>query len=338
MKSFFQRWKSRSWRAAGRTTDSTNWNCDNWWRKRAIGRNRRHVWLECESPSTKIRSFNSNVSIKTTWTIYAIEPNHRVKIHWSIRVPSMNTHSHPIEPIHLPSCQHQRRQRRAVPLPLSRRRPTPKRNRPSSPNRDQRQYIRRTPWTRCIGLFFSSPSSSPLKGRIPSAPIARPRSSVQKPIEVLPSVKIMPAARVKSAIRSRPVASARRTPQASEQPVLNTIMLHLDTHAPSDASKWSIYQNIQNKFSASLSPRVYRTFQRCAPVNWGGAIVCSAKNTKTRRLDIHLHRWQIYSFTLSLIFLFIVFAVLFYKNKCWLDDGEKEKEEKRSSLVNVKQW
>lgn len=98
--------------------------------------------------------------------------------------------------------------------------------------------------------------------------MTRPRSSVQKPIEVLPSVKIVPTTRVKSAIRSRPTAaSARRTPQPGEQPIMNTIMLHLDTHAPSDASKWTLYQNIQNKFSASLSPRVYRTFQRSTPVN-----------------------------------------------------------------------
>lgn len=97
--------------------------------------------------------------------------------------------------------------------------------------------------------------------------MTRPKSSVQKPIEVLPNVKLTPAPRVKSAIRQRPPVSARRTPQPNEQPIMNTIMLHLDNHPPPNASKLTIYQNIQNKFSASLSPRVYRTFQRSTPTN-----------------------------------------------------------------------
>ena len=98
-----------------------------------------------------------------------------------------------------------------------------------------------------VYLLFSRSA----KPRITSAPLIRPKS-VPKTVEVLPTMKT----RVKSSIRSR------RAAQTNEQPFLNTIMVHLDSNPPSNASKWSIYQNIQNKFSASVSPQVYRNFER----------------------------------------------------------------------------
>jgi len=50
--------------------------------------------------------------------------------------------------------------------------------------------------------------------------------------------------------------------QYARQSVLHTIMLHLHSHPPSDISKWNLYRDFDDKFSASISPRVYRNFER----------------------------------------------------------------------------
>ncbi len=48
----------------------------------------------------------------------------------------------------------------------------------------------------------------------------------------------------------------------ARQSIRNTIMLHLHSYTPSDISKWNLYRDFDDKFSASISPRVYRNFER----------------------------------------------------------------------------
>ncbi|CAF2383899.1 unnamed protein product [Rotaria sp. Silwood2] len=50
--------------------------------------------------------------------------------------------------------------------------------------------------------------------------------------------------------------------QYARQSVLNTILLHLNSNTPSDISKWNLYRDFDDKFSASISPTVYREFER----------------------------------------------------------------------------
>ncbi len=39
-------------------------------------------------------------------------------------------------------------------------------------------------------------------------------------------------------------------------------MLHLDSHKTSNISKLPTYEDIDNKFSSSIAPTVYRNFER----------------------------------------------------------------------------
>lgn len=48
----------------------------------------------------------------------------------------------------------------------------------------------------------------------------------------------------------------------ARQSVSNTIMLHLYSSTPSNLSKWDLYRDFDEKFSASISPRVYRNYER----------------------------------------------------------------------------
>ena len=50
--------------------------------------------------------------------------------------------------------------------------------------------------------------------------------------------------------------------QYARQSTLNTIMLHLNTSTPAELSKWNLYRDFDEKFSASISPRVYRSYER----------------------------------------------------------------------------
>jgi hypothetical protein len=50
--------------------------------------------------------------------------------------------------------------------------------------------------------------------------------------------------------------------QYARQSILNTIMLHLHSYTPADLSKWNLYCDFDEKFSASISPRVYRNHER----------------------------------------------------------------------------
>jgi hypothetical protein len=50
--------------------------------------------------------------------------------------------------------------------------------------------------------------------------------------------------------------------QYARQSVLYTLMLHLNSHPPSDISKWDVYQDFGDKLSGSVSPTVYRNFER----------------------------------------------------------------------------
>lgn len=50
--------------------------------------------------------------------------------------------------------------------------------------------------------------------------------------------------------------------QSARQSVLKTMMLHFNSNSPADVSKWSLYRDFNEKFSASMSPTVYRNFER----------------------------------------------------------------------------
>jgi len=50
--------------------------------------------------------------------------------------------------------------------------------------------------------------------------------------------------------------------QHARRSILDTIMLHLDTHISSDESKLPAYEDINNKFSSSIAPTVYQCFER----------------------------------------------------------------------------
>jgi trehalose-6-phosphate synthase len=50
--------------------------------------------------------------------------------------------------------------------------------------------------------------------------------------------------------------------QYARQTILNTIMLHLHSYTPPDTSKWNLYRDFDEKFSASICPTVYRNFER----------------------------------------------------------------------------
>lgn len=102
MKLSSRRRRNSIWIPAVPITNSINWNYDNWWRKRAIGRNRKRVWLECEFPSIKMPLLSNNVFITNTWTTFGNEPKVRVKILRLIKVPWMNHRSSPVKQIHQP--------------------------------------------------------------------------------------------------------------------------------------------------------------------------------------------------------------------------------------------
>jgi hypothetical protein len=50
--------------------------------------------------------------------------------------------------------------------------------------------------------------------------------------------------------------------QQTRQFILDAIKRHLHSHQLSPPSIWSAYENIDTKFSASISPSVYRHFER----------------------------------------------------------------------------
>ena len=52
--------------------------------------------------------------------------------------------------------------------------------------------------------------------------------------------------------------------QHARQSIVNTIMLHLNTHFPSNRLHRPTYDDIDQKFSSSLSPNVYDNFERTA--------------------------------------------------------------------------
>ena len=51
----------------------------------------------------------------------------------------------------------------------------------------------------------------------------------------------------------------------ARQSMLNTILVHLTAHEPlSNLSKWEIYRNLNEKIAASMSPSIYRKYERIA--------------------------------------------------------------------------
>lgn len=56
--------------------------------------------------------------------------------------------------------------------------------------------------------------------------------------------------------------SLEKTNQYARQSALNTIISHLHSLGPADLSLWNLYRDLDEKFSASISPRVYRNYER----------------------------------------------------------------------------
>lgn len=50
--------------------------------------------------------------------------------------------------------------------------------------------------------------------------------------------------------------------QSARQSLLHTLMLHLNDHPPSEQSKWDVYRDFGDKFTASISSSIYRKFER----------------------------------------------------------------------------
>ena len=50
--------------------------------------------------------------------------------------------------------------------------------------------------------------------------------------------------------------------QNARQTILHTLMLHLNLNPPVETSKWDVYRDVGDKFSASISSTVYRNFER----------------------------------------------------------------------------
>lgn len=52
--------------------------------------------------------------------------------------------------------------------------------------------------------------------------------------------------------------------QRARHSILNTIMLHLNTHFPANRLHRPTYDEIDQKFSSSIAPNVYENFERTA--------------------------------------------------------------------------
>ncbi|CAF3835309.1 unnamed protein product [Rotaria magnacalcarata] len=52
------------------------------------------------------------------------------------------------------------------------------------------------------------------------------------------------------------------TDQNAHQSVLKTMLLHFNSNTPSEMPKWNLYRDFNEKFCASISPTVYRNFER----------------------------------------------------------------------------
>lgn len=50
--------------------------------------------------------------------------------------------------------------------------------------------------------------------------------------------------------------------ECARQSILQTLMSHLKQNPPADVSKWAVYRNYADKFSASISYKTYRDFER----------------------------------------------------------------------------
>lgn len=122
-------------------------------------------------------------------------------------------------------------------------------------------------------LFFLSyrPTKS---SRVTSAPANGQRAHRRKTHNTSPSIEISPIdddaneqlAKSNGHSYTQVCASSQHsvenTDQSSRQAVLNTIMSHLQMHTPTDLSKWNLYREFDHKISTSLSPIVYRNYER----------------------------------------------------------------------------
>jgi len=48
----------------------------------------------------------------------------------------------------------------------------------------------------------------------------------------------------------------------ARQSVLHSLMIHLNSNPPIETNKWDVYRDVGEKFSASISSTVYRSFER----------------------------------------------------------------------------
>jgi hypothetical protein len=109
--------------------------------------------------------------------------------------------------------------------------------------------------------------------RIISAPTSS-QLTLNKP-KIIPTIKIdcveeesLSKANIHSFTQvsssSSSLPSLNKKTQQARRSILDTIMLHLNKHIPSNESKWPAYHDIDNKFSSSIAPDVYQNFERIA--------------------------------------------------------------------------
>lgn len=119
-------------------------------------------------------------------------------------------------------------------------------------------------------LFFFS---SIRRQRIISAPTNSQKPVPKKLVERIPTIEVedddddaLSASNGHSYTEATSSSSylidAEENQQCARQSMLHTLMLHWNSHPPSDMSKWEAYQRFGDKFSASISPSVYRSFER----------------------------------------------------------------------------
>ncbi|CAF0913895.1 unnamed protein product [Rotaria sp. Silwood1] len=126
-------------------------------------------------------------------------------------------------------------------------------------------------------LKTKQPSSLSKSQRVSSAPTNNEKGLRKKVLIKLPTIEINCAddddsddddrlsksnAYSYTQISSSSQNDSYNNHQYARKSVLNTIMLHLNSNTPPDVSKWDLYRDFDDKFSASISPTVYRNFER----------------------------------------------------------------------------
>jgi hypothetical protein len=106
--------------------------------------------------------------------------------------------------------------------------------------------------------------------RVTSAPINTQKNVNKRPTIKIPTIEVDYADDTLSKSNGHSFTQAtsssqhhvHRNHQHARQSIRNTILLHLNSHMPTDVSKWHICREFDDKVSASISPIVYRNFER----------------------------------------------------------------------------